>query len=492
MSENSRTEVGDSSQVIKLRPPGVAGVSPLSLALLVATLLLLASTIVHTIACYRTGAALDTVSGAWAGLADDLYRGTFYRPLLGELGWGGTRSFPLYFSLHALLMRSGISLIAGGYFLSACSGVLAVLGAYFLLLRLAVAREGALLCALWVLAPLAAQRALASFHPDLLAAGLAACGAAVCLGPGKRRNILGAFLFALAFAAKMTAVSAPMAIFLYWMIRRERRAALQLALLLAVLYAGVLAAMQVASHGRALGVVLASGGTSLRSILWSPRSFWQVLLYDPIAEGLLVLGLFAALFRASTAVGFARMLFLCTFAMTIPIYAAPGASTNHLLELNLATVVLMGTALAGRRARVLALTASLVVVTSAALSLNSVRTLPRRLASVQAAVQAAAVRPGPILAEDPLVPILAGQRPRVLDPFMLNLLAEKHPEIRAALNAELEQHRFAAVMLDHNPDTPQARNWYADSQFGGDFLQQLQRNYVRVHSSSALAVFKPR
>ena len=49
-------------------------------------------------------------------LADDLARGTFYRPLLSpELGFGGTRFFPLAFALHAGLLRLGIPLLFAGY-----------------------------------------------------------------------------------------------------------------------------------------------------------------------------------------------------------------------------------------------------------------------------------------------------------------------------------------------------------------------------------------
>src|SRR5579864_8509094 len=111
---------------------------PAPMALRVSGIVLLIATAVHTVVCYRTGAELDSVSGAWAALADDFYRGTFYRPLWGSLGWGGTRAFPLYFSLHALAMRCGMSLINAGYLVSGLSGLLAVFGAYVLLRRLAV------------------------------------------------------------------------------------------------------------------------------------------------------------------------------------------------------------------------------------------------------------------------------------------------------------------------------------------------------------------
>ena len=86
-------------------------------------------------AAFESGNALNHVSGAWMTLADDLSRGTFYRPLLApELGFGGTRFFPLAFVLHAGLLRLGVPLLAAGYALSTVAGAL-LLAASFLLLR---------------------------------------------------------------------------------------------------------------------------------------------------------------------------------------------------------------------------------------------------------------------------------------------------------------------------------------------------------------------
>ncbi|HLK31872.1 MAG TPA: hypothetical protein VKT29_02210 [Terriglobales bacterium] len=454
--------------------------------------MLLASTILRTILFYRLGTQLDSVSGAWAALADDLCRGTFYRPVLGPLGFGGTRAFPLYFTLHALLIRCGMGLTASGYVLSGLSGLLVVGGTCLLLRRLCVPLGLAVLSSLWILAPQGTSRALASFHPDLLAIGLEVCGIAVCLrSQNLRRIMLAGVLFALAFAAKMTAVSAPAAVFLYWITSHKTKAALQLGSVSGFLGAAVLAAMQLASNGRALHILFASGGTSPRWLLLSAISFWQVLLYEPVVAAFVVLAAFLALKQADGPARFATVWFVCSLAVTILIYAAPGAATNHLLELQVAAMLVMGTALARGDRRRLAWMVSALILLASLLNLQGIRHAPNKLANIRQALQAAGTN-GPILAENPLLPILAGEQPRVLDPFMLNLLAKQHPEIRTAFNAELEQRRFAAVILDHNRDTPETRRWYATSQFGGDFLQELQANYVRVAAPGPFAVFKPR
>lgn len=466
---------------------------PVPIAISISTLVLGVATIAHALSCYRTGGALDTVSGAWAALADDLYRGTFYRPLLSTLGWGGTRAFPLYFSLHALAMRCGLSLMLAGYVLSAVSGVLAVFGTYFLLRRIEVRRFTALVCSPWVLAPLAAQKSLVSYHPDLLAAGLCALGAGYCLsGENRRCLVLGSVCFALAFAAKMTAISAAIAVFVYWINLRRRRSALQLAALVCALDATVLMTIQVASSGRAWHILFASGGTSVRSVVHSPESFVQVLLYDPAPAAFLILTLFAILTVNSKLLSFPKILFLITLLATIMIYSAPGASTNHLLELQLAMVAVLGLALDAGSARRLHRPLGIVIIIAALLIIIRLRNLPPTLTNIRDALQIARTRSGPILAEDPLVPILAGQRPCVLDPFMMNLLSDQHPEINAAMQAALGRHAFAAVVLEHDPDTREGRNWYGFSHFGHGFVQALEQNYARLPSSGRLVVFQPR
>lgn len=495
MAETTSTSRGGPAAAVRHFPPR-SWVKRSDLAfvpLWASAIALLAASALHTIVFYRLGTQLDEVSGAWAALADDLFRGCFYRPLLGPLGFGGTRAFPLYFTLHALLMRTGLDLIRAGYLLSALSGLLALWGTYLLLRYLYVPRGLALLVSLWILAPLGTCRALASFHPDLLAIGLEVCGLAVSLKSQNRRGIaLAGLLFALAFATKMTAISAPVAVSLYWISSHKPKAALRLASVLAILCAVVLTTMQAASNGRAFHLLLASGGTSVQWLLLSAKSFWQVLLYEPVIAAFVIVAGFIAVTRTQETPRLATLWFVCSLAVTVLIYSAPGAATNHLLELHTASMVLAGTALVRHRRGPLPWMLSAIILIAFLLNLRGIRTSPNNLANIHEALQTADSAAGPILAENPLLPIVAGQRPRVLDPFMLNLLARSHPEVRAAFNTELEQRRFAAVILDHDPDSPQARNWYAYTQFGDGFLEELDKDYVRVPSSGTLVVFKPR
>src|ERR1035438_7001751 len=49
---------------------------------------------------WREGVSLTPTSGTWIALAVDLKHGMFYRPMYGDLGYGGTRYLPLHFVLH--------------------------------------------------------------------------------------------------------------------------------------------------------------------------------------------------------------------------------------------------------------------------------------------------------------------------------------------------------------------------------------------------------
>ncbi|HEY6004775.1 MAG TPA: hypothetical protein VIV57_18005, partial [Anaeromyxobacter sp.] len=161
-------------------------------------------------AAWESGNALNHVSGAWMALADDLARGTFYRPLHDPaLGYGGTRFFPLAFALHAGLARMGIPLLAAGYALSLAAAGLAVLGAFALLRRVGVPRDLALAFAALALAGFATQHGASAIRGDLLPVGLSALGLAAVASPARGRLALAALLFGLAFAAKPTALTAP-------------------------------------------------------------------------------------------------------------------------------------------------------------------------------------------------------------------------------------------------------------------------------------------
>ena len=86
--------------------------------------------------CWGTDAWVNHPAGALIAMAADLKNGIFYRPLYGPVGYGGTRYFPLYFVLHALLMKLGVPILLGAFLLSAAAVVALLAGAFYLAARL--------------------------------------------------------------------------------------------------------------------------------------------------------------------------------------------------------------------------------------------------------------------------------------------------------------------------------------------------------------------
>ncbi|WP_242344996.1 hypothetical protein [Anaeromyxobacter terrae] len=446
-------------------------------------------------AAWESGNALNHVSGAWMALADDLAHGRFYRPMLDpDVGYGGTRWFPLAFAAHAALRRAGLDLIGAGYALSLATGILSVTAAYLLLRRAGLPRApGAALAAL-TLGTFATQYSLSSIRYDLLPVGLGTLGlAALARGPSRRALAAAAFLFALGFAAKPTALTAPAAAVAWLLIRRERRAALTLGAAVAAAMVAVLGLTNAISDGRFFEIVeaTAAGGGSVRDLVVAPaRLAHEIAVEDPAAIGLLGAAVAAALagsrghVRASRR-GAARPALLpalwlgAALAALVVVYASPGTGVNHLVEVEVAAALSLGVAwrargTAGSIARGLApVTCALGVVVVAGMAREDLGR--SRLGELRAV--AAALPPGALLSEDPLLPLLAGQRPFVLDTWMFRLASERDPALARPLLDGLRRDEFAAVVLFQDLDAPGARRWYDRGNLGLEVVGEVARHY---------------
>ena len=82
---------------------------------------------------------------------------------------------------------------------------------------------------------------------------------------------------------------------------------------------------------------------------------------------------------------------------------------------------------------------------------------------------------GPLLSENPLLPILEGQRPYMLDSFMFRTVRMRHPEIAEKFWTDLSQRRFQAVILNSPPTEASYRTNAGD--FGPGFIEELGENY---------------
>lgn len=444
---------------------------------------------------------LDPASGTWTALAVDLAHGTVYRPLFGELGYGGTRYFPLHFLLQGALIRCGVDPVAAGLWLSAVATGLLCASVAVTLKVVGARRLVAVCCGVLVLASSTAQEALLSIKADALAAAVNLLGFAAALANAPARRAVGtaALLFTLAFATKPTAVSGFLAS-LTWL-SLTGRGPRALALL----------ALCILSYGSVLAVVAYAGGLSVYSAggaAWSAgallRAPWEMArLTRQVPETLVFfqLGLAAAVAlaaqRSRGPAGAAPWLLASTCLTTAPIFMFEGTDTNHLLELHAISLVAVGAWIETATAEARRFTAMVLTVAGLAAALSLASGLSnagaeQRWGTLAQVVARLGERQGPVLAENPLVPIARGERPYLLDAFMFRVLHERNSDFAEPLWNALRERRFAAVVLDRDPHTDRGREWYRTGYFGDGFVERLEEAYQVAGRVKNRIIYVPR
>jgi hypothetical protein len=256
-----------------------------------------------------------------------------------------------------------------------------------------------------------------------------------------------------------------------------------------------------ASDGRAGTIFRLCGGagSGLAGLASSPSHFLdEALHYDRAFFGFFLIAVFLiAVVRNWTSLP--TILFLVTTLGTGIILASPGTRYNHLVDLNAAAILVLATFLsqAGRLRLLVVLGAVGLAILAAVGCWKQTKEIRRyaardKMLASLADTDASTVN-GPIFSEDPLLPILRGQRPYMLDPFMLRVLRFKDPTLTQRLWGELAEEHFKAVILHNAADDPIYTD-PADGNFGPGFVEQMQKTYVLagVHGKFHVYLPKPR
>jgi hypothetical protein len=444
-----------------------------------------------------SGYDLNLVSGVWLALAADAREGLFYRGLSDAGAYGGTRYFPLLFLMIAAGMALGLSAITSGQVVSVLSAALLATTAWVLLRRAGVGALLALAGAVLALAPYFVQQTILSIRAEPLAAACALWGAAAVadrLGPGAWRRWLlaAAVAFTLAVAAKPTAGYAAVAGILALAFARRWRDA---GALLAACLAGwslLLGGIWIASAGRAPEgfAALALGGEAPGALVGAGLFVWpvQLVLTSWYLTAVFALTLAGFVMAPRDAIRLPGLFLVCAALAAAVALATPGTiMTNQFVEPYVAAVVCLAWMTQARRS----LRALGPIVLSGLLvwaATHEARRLARLLedgapaaarasrADVADAVQRCG---GPVLAESPLVPIVAGQRPVLLDPFAFRVAALARPALADELIGRLGAREFPCVFLEYDPaDEVRGRGWYRNVSLGQPVIEALARNYV--------------
>ena len=455
--------------------------------LILAAAAVAAITALRVSTCWRTDAYLDHVAGVWFALADDLRHGVFYRPVYGPLGYGGTRYAPIVFVLLAGLMNVARDPRMAGYTLSFLSAVLLLGGVYALMRSLSVDRLLSACCTILVLAPQTGQQILFTVRGDALPAALVVSSLVICsVLPDRWMAIVAAALLdTLAFAAKLTSLYAAGVVFLFLLFSGRRRRAIQFLILIVIGVFSACALVYFASDGRVFEVIRmsAAGGGNWTDFVRAPVNMAYFMSVDLATLPFFVLAV-GALFAWPRNVfrELAPLFFLTAVGATLVIYGSPGTDINHLLDVQVAAVILTavwisrsekGPALFAIQALAMA---GLLSLSPAWLAFRRRDVVPERQ-RVEFTLHMLGPHPGIILSENPLFPILAHQEPYVLDPFAIRAISEGNPSFADPLRRMLEERKFSVVLLEKYPFTDYGRWWYSTVHFGDGFVDLLAKDY---------------
>ena len=485
---------------------GCAGVAS---ALLAAAALL---ALVHLDDRYR----MDQVGGTWAALAKYAAEGTLYPPLYDGERFGGTRYMPLQIELHAGLARlTGDELLAGKLLALLIAAALVGVLLYVLVHELAVpVWVSLLLVAALVASPLGVLT-VTSIRGDALAVVLQL--AALALFARERRSYVAVagLLCAAAVLAKLSALWAPAAIVAYLLLRRDRARLMPFVAAFALPLVVVLGLVEALTRGRfsdnVLGLSAASAygpGEALRIV---PTKLFTLL--DIGADSLSLLLPLALVGLALAARGRTlsayHLAFVAAALIALALLADPGTTYNHLLDLGVLTVVLVGLLCADhtRAGGFAALAVPVVALWAAAGSYALGMHVEVREAVAVAVGRSSASYPREplagrigtgesLLSEDPWIPVSLDRLPTVLDAYALLRIAEEHPEWRAELVSRLERGELDHVVLryDHvgaNGRIDLAAPWWQDQNFGREIVGAIARSYRFRDAVEGYALYEP-
>jgi hypothetical protein len=172
---------------------------------------------------------------------------------------------------------------------------------------------------------------------------------------------------------------------------------------------------------------------------------------------------------------------------------------NHLLDWQVASIIISGAALSesestGRERQFRLAALALAAVLAIRPTWDSLRhrdRVPRRQGFEEALRLIGNTRQ-PILAENPIMPILAGERPYMVDAFMFRVLKGRDPSYAQPLLAKLRDRSFGAVILGFDPHSESGRQWYAENSFDMGFVEELEKDYQLAGQWPGSVVYLPR
>ena len=97
-----------------------------------------------------------------------------------------------------------------------------------------------------------------------------------------------------------------------------------------------------------------------------------------------------------------------------------------------------------------------------------------------------------IVSESPLLPILADQRPILLDPFAFHVVALNRPDVGHDLVERVRRREFACVVLEQDPATPRGQAWYTNVNLTEPVMRAVLQHYALDRTIAGERFYRPR
>jgi hypothetical protein len=458
----------------------------------------------YVILCYYKEFNLDFVSGVWATYASDLLKGLFYRPVFSEIGYGGARYLPLTFIIYAIVLHVFKDPIISVYFYNFLTAVILFSGIYILLRRLNVNNFYILISYILILVSSSFQFAMVSLRPDVLSLSLSIWGFVYILKNeySNRYIFIASLFFTLAFVTKMTAIAGLVTSIIYLGFRKEIKPALKLIFFSFCGFIITVALILIFSEGRVIEIW--QQATILKShIILLPlaliRLIYVIFMYDPGCLLLFFLGLILILYLNKDII-FKEVVifFIITLVVTIFIFWHPATSYNHLVDLHISLVILL-VSMTAKFQRFFEIKYSLTIIIVLLFLLLqplwfNIRTVNHYQSHQLKIIKNLVLQksPGPILSENPWVPILAGQTPFVLDPWGLRVAREYSNKYYYPLLVKMKNKYFKSIVLKNDPQNNYDRNFLMKYHFGEGFIKTLEKYYSRYDKIGEYVIYLPK
>ena len=462
---------------------------------------------------------LNHVSGHRMALARALDTGVLYPPLYDGRNYGGTRIMPLSILLHASAARLTGEYVMSGRLLS-CFILLLLAAIIFRVLR--DLECPSLVAAILSAFVLITQPGYRVGFSALVADGLAVLLQLLAVSSltayrGRTGIVMSAALSVLAFMTKFSALWAPLAV-ITWLTMRKRNGVWLFTSTYVVLVAVLIGAAGVISAGRffenVFGLSLA-GIDGIRPALHSPTLLIRTLFGNTPGLWALVpvalIGLAINLARREASIYDISL--ICHIPLLFLIFADIGAGDNHLLDLAVLGVLVIGhassslsrdlderPAVPGQpRSRRLTVVQTVVLLFALWMTTTHLVVLVPDVYTAMAALTAggkANHRPlegritahDTILSEDPYVPVALGQVPVVMDPFMLLRIGKRYPDAVRPLIERIDAKEFDFVILTAPIEDTL---WWERIHFGSDVIQAIDRSYGFSGGAEGYYVYTP-